>query len=39
MRPAYYVELMGVLSDQPAVVESRTAGLYAAGLIEAPRRA
>ena len=39
MRPAYYVELMGVLSDQPAVVESRTAGLYAAGLIEARRSA
>ena len=39
MRPAYYVELMGVLSDQPAVVQSRTAGLYAAGLIEAPRSA
>lgn len=37
MRPSYYVELMGVLSDQPAVVQSRTAGLYAAGLIEAPR--
>jgi len=39
MRPAYYVELMGVLSDQPSVVQSRTAGLYAAGLIEAPRNA
>jgi adenylate cyclase len=35
MRPAYYVELMNVLTDQPAVVQSRTAGLYAAGLIEA----
>ena len=35
MRPAYYVDLMGVLTDQPAVVESRTSGLYAAGLIEA----
>jgi TolB-like protein len=34
MRPAYYVELMGVLTDQAAVVQSRTAGLYAAGLIE-----
>jgi hypothetical protein len=30
---------MGVLSDQPSVVQSRTAGLYAAGLIEAPRNA
>jgi adenylate cyclase len=37
MRPAYYVELMGVLTDQPAVVESRTSGLYAAGLIETAR--
>jgi TolB-like protein len=35
MRPAYYVELMGVLSDQSVVVQSRTSGLYAAGLIEA----
>ena len=34
MTPAYYVELMGVLTDQPAVVQSRTSGLYAAGLIE-----
>jgi len=39
MRPAYYVELMSVLSDQSAVVESRTAGLYAAGLIQAARSA
>jgi TolB-like protein len=39
MRPAYYIELMRVLSDQPAVVESRTAGLFAAGLVEAPRSA
>jgi len=39
MRPAYYIELMRVLSDQPAVVESRTAGLFAAGLVEAPRGA
>jgi adenylate cyclase len=36
MRATYYVELMGVLTDQPKVVESRTAGLYAAGLIEGP---
>lgn len=36
MRPAYYVDLMGVLTDQSAVVQSRTAGLYAAGLIETP---
>ena len=35
MRPAYYVELMGVLTDQAAVVQSRTSGLYAAGLIDA----
>ena len=34
MRPAYYVELMGVLTDQSTVVQSRTEGLYAAGLIE-----
>jgi adenylate cyclase len=39
MRPAYYVELMGVLTDQPAVVQSRTSGFYAAGLIEAARSA
>ncbi len=39
MRPAYYVGLMGVLTDQPAVVQSRTSGLYAAGLIETARRA
>jgi TolB-like protein len=39
MRPAYYVELMGVLSDQPAVVQSRTAGFYEAGLIETARSA
>jgi adenylate cyclase len=39
MRPAYYVELMSVLTDQPAVVQSRTSGLYAAGLIEAARSA
>jgi len=39
MRPTYYVDLMGVLSDQPAVVQSRTAGLYAAGLIALPRSA
>jgi TolB-like protein len=39
MRAAYYVELMGVLTDRPAVVESRTAGLYAAGLIETARSA
>jgi predicted Zn-dependent protease len=34
MRPAYYVELMSVLTDQAAVVQSRTSGLYAADLIE-----
>jgi adenylate cyclase len=39
MRPAYYVDLMGVLTDQAAVVQSRTSGLYAAGLIETARSA
>jgi len=39
MRPAYYVDLMGVLTDQPAVVQSRTAGLHAAGLLETARSA
>jgi adenylate cyclase len=39
MTPAYYVELMGVLTDKPAVVQSRTSGLYAAGLIETARSA
>ena len=39
MRPAYYVELMSVLTDQPAVVQSRTSGLYSAGLIEMARSA
>lgn len=33
MTTAYYAELMSVLSDQPSVVESRTAGLRAAGLL------
>jgi adenylate cyclase len=37
MKPSYYAKLMAVLTDQPAVIESRTAGLYAAGLLEAPR--
>ncbi len=33
MDPAYYIALMGVLSDQSSVVHSRTAGLHAAGLV------
>jgi tetratricopeptide (TPR) repeat protein len=37
MTPAYYVDLMGVLTDQPAVVTRRTSGLASAGLIEPPR--
>ena len=37
MKPAYYAKLMTVLTDQDAVIRSRTEGLYAAGLIEAPR--
>ena len=32
MTPAYYAELMAVLSDQPAVIEKRTSGLRGAGL-------
>ena len=38
MTPAYYVELMSVLTDQPAVVQSRTAGLYTADILDAPPR-
>ena len=37
MKPAYYAKLMAVLTDQPTVIESRTAGLYSAGLLAAPR--
>lgn len=37
MKPAYYVRLMGVLTDQTEVIEARTSGLYLAGLIETPR--
>ena len=33
MTPAYYARLMAVLSDQPSVIESRTAGLKQAGLL------
>jgi hypothetical protein len=33
MTPVYYAKLMGVLSDQPSVVDSRTAGLKQAGLL------
>jgi TolB-like protein len=33
MTPAYYAQLMAVLSDQPSVVESRTAGLKRVELI------
>jgi len=36
MDPRYYVALMNVLTDQPAVIASRTSGLYVAGLLEAP---
>jgi TolB-like protein len=34
MTPAYYAELMGVLSDQPGVVAKRTSGLANVGLLE-----
>jgi tetratricopeptide (TPR) repeat protein len=37
MDARYYVELMAVLTDQPSVIRSRTEGLYAASLLEAPR--
>ncbi len=33
MTPAYYAALMAVLTDQPAVIERRTSGLRAAGLL------
>jgi hypothetical protein len=33
MTPAYYAKLMAVMSDQPSVIESRTAGLERAGLL------
>jgi adenylate cyclase len=36
MRPAYYAKLMAVLTDQDAVIRSRTEGLYSAGLLELP---
>jgi TolB-like protein len=36
MDARYYVGLMGVLTDQQGVIRSRTEGLYAAGLLEAP---
>jgi hypothetical protein len=37
MKPAYYAKLMAVLTDQDAVIRSRTEGLYSAGLLQAPR--
>jgi TolB-like protein len=37
LTPAYYAELMGVLTDQAAVVSRRTSGLHDAGLLEAPK--
>jgi adenylate cyclase len=33
MTPAYYAGLMAVLSDQPSIIDSRTAGLKKAGLL------
>jgi hypothetical protein len=33
MTTAYYAKLMAVLSDQPSVIESRTAGLKQAKLL------
>ena len=36
MKPAYYVKLMAVLTDQEPVIRSRTEGLYSAGLLERP---
>jgi adenylate cyclase len=33
MNPAYYVELMSVLTDQETVIRRRTSGLYTAGLL------
>ena len=33
MKPAYYAKLMAVLTDQDAVIRSRTEGLYSAGLL------
>jgi adenylate cyclase len=35
MTPAYYAELMAVLTDQPSVIEKRTSGLSSAGFIDA----
>lgn len=34
LTPTYYAELMGVLTDQPAVIEKRTSGLRAARIID-----
>jgi TolB-like protein len=34
MDPSYYAELMASLTDQPTVVERRTSGLIAAGLLD-----
>jgi len=35
LTPAYYADLMTVLTDQPAVVEKRTRGLVSAAIVEA----
>ncbi len=34
LTPVYYANLMAVLTDQAAVVDKRTSGLYGAGLLE-----
>jgi adenylate cyclase len=39
MTPAFYAELMAVLSDQPAVVERRIEGLRSAGLLPSAKTA
>jgi hypothetical protein len=33
MTPAFYAELMGVLTDQASVIDKRTSGLRASGLL------
>jgi hypothetical protein len=35
LTPAYYTALMAVLTDQPAVIDKRTNGLKAAGIVDA----
>jgi TolB-like protein len=37
MDPNYYAELMASLTDQPGVIERRTSGLVAAGLLDASK--